>query len=76
VASDAGFNLVGCTLVGCVAGLGGRSISKLLSPLLRQSPEVIWARKPFHLAIAIASAALMLFVWPNYCNAMSTHYLE
>jgi hypothetical protein len=26
VAGDAGFNLVGCTLVGCIAGLGGRSI--------------------------------------------------
>ena len=80
VAGDVGFNLVGCTLVGCIAGLGGRSINNVLygnsSPLLKQLPGVFWARKPLYLGLAIASSLLTFFAWPVYCQNMSEHYLE
>mmetsp|Transcript_6322 Transcript_6322/g.15729 ORF Transcript_6322/g.15729 Transcript_6322/m.15729 type:complete len:302 (-) Transcript_6322:184-1089(-) len=80
VAGDAGFNLVGCTLVGCVAGLGGRSINNLLygssSPLLKQLPGVFWARNSLYLAVAIGSSLLTFFAWPVYCEKVSEHYLE
>ena len=80
VAGDAGFNIVGCTLVGCVAGLGGRSINNVLygrsSPLLKALPGVFWARDPTYLAIAIGSSIVTFFLWPIYCEYMSCHYLE
>mmetsp|Transcript_14304 Transcript_14304/g.25553 ORF Transcript_14304/g.25553 Transcript_14304/m.25553 type:complete len:379 (+) Transcript_14304:525-1661(+) len=80
VAGDAGFNLVGSTLVGCVAGLGGRSISNVLygssSPLLNKLPGVFWARNPLYLAIALGSSLVTFFVWPVYCEKISTYYLE
>ncbi|KAL7536967.1 hypothetical protein ACHAXR_008857, partial [Thalassiosira sp. AJA248-18] len=80
VAGDAGFNLIGCTLVGCVAGLGGRTINNVLygnsSPLLKQLPGVFWARNPLYLAVAIGSSLVTFFVWPIYCEKMSMYYLE
>jgi len=80
VAGDAGFNIVGCTLVGCIGGLGGRTINNLLygnsAPLLRQLPGVFWTRQPHYLAVAIGSSLAMFFAWPKYCDYMSTHYLE
>jgi len=80
VAGDAGFNIVGCTLVGCIAGLGGRTINNLLygnsAPLLRQLPGVFWARQPHYLAVTIGSSLAMFFAWPKYCEYMSAHYLE
>lgn len=80
VAGDAGFNIVGCTLVGCVAGLGGRSINNVLygrsSPLLKALPGVFWARDPTYLAIAIGSSLVTFFLWPIYCECVSCHYLE
>ena len=80
VAGDAGFNIVGCTLVGCIAGLGGRTINNLLygnsAPLLRQLPGVFWTRQPHFLAVAIGSSLAMFFAWPQYCDYASTHCLE
>lgn len=80
VAGDAGFNLVGCALVGCVAGLGGRSINNMLygssSPLLKQLPGVFWARNPSYLAVAVGSSLVTFFAWPFYCEKMSAYYLE
>ncbi|KAL7550517.1 hypothetical protein ACHAWF_013736 [Thalassiosira exigua] len=80
VAGDAGFNLIGCTLVGSVAGLGGRTINNLLygnsSPLLKQMPGVFWARDPSYLVVAIFSSLLTFFAWPAYCDEMSTYYLD
>ena len=80
VAGDAGFNIVGCTLVGCIAGLGGRTINNLLygnsAPLLKQLPGVFWARQPHYLAVTIGSSLAMFFAWPKYCDYMSVHYLE
>lgn len=70
VAGDAGFNIVGCTLVGCIAGLGGRTINNLLygnsAPLLRQLPGVFWARQPHYLAVTIGSSIAMFFAWPKF----------
>ena len=80
VAGDAGFNIVGCALVGCVAGLGGRTINNLLygnsSPLLNQLPGVFWARNPSYLAVAIGCSLLTFFAWPLYCEKQSVFYLE
>ncbi|KAL7491420.1 hypothetical protein ACHAWT_001987 [Skeletonema menzelii] len=80
VAGDVGFNIVGCTLVGCIGGLGGRTINNLLygnsAPLLRQLPGVFWTRQPHFLAVAIGSSLAMFFAWPQYCDYMSTHCLE
>ena len=79
MAGDAGYNIVGCTLVGCITGLGGRSINQLLygssSPLLKQA-GVFWARNPIYLAIAIGSSIFTFFAWPVYCSKMSEYYLE
>lgn len=80
VAGDAGFNIVGCTLVGCVASLGGRSINNVLygrsSPLLKALPGVFWARNPMYLVVAIGSSIVTFFLWPVYWEYMSCHYLE
>lgn len=80
VAGDAGFNLIGSALVGCIAGLGGRTINNVMygasSPLLNQLPGVFWARNPSYLAIALGSSVLTFFAWPVYCEKMSVHYLE
>ena len=74
VAGDAGFNLVGCTLVGCVAGLGGRTINNLLFGATRNG--VFWARNSLYLAVAIGSSVLTFFAWPIYCDQTSKYYLE
>ena len=79
VAGDAGFNIIGCTLVGCVAGLGGRTINNILygtSSLVTKMPGVFWARNPMYLAVAIGSSLVTFFAWPLYCEKMSLYYLE
>ena len=79
VAGDAGFNIVGCTLVGCVAGLGGRSINNILygtSSLVTKMPGVFWARNHMYLTVAIVSSLVTFFAWPVYCEKMSLYYLE
>lgn len=58
VAGDAGFNLVGCTLVGCVAGLGGRTINNLLFGATRNG--VFWARNSCRCSISQLSTVLLV----------------
>ena len=70
-----------CTLVGCVAGLGGRSINNILygtSSLITKMkmPGVFWARNHMYLAVAIVSSLVTFFAWPVYCEKMSLYYLE
>jgi uncharacterized membrane protein YeiH len=71
VSGNAGYNIVGCALVGCVAGMGGRTINNLLhgsSSLLRQLPGVFGARNPLPLAMALGSSSVTFFAWPLYCE--------
>mmetsp|Transcript_14693 Transcript_14693/g.32301 ORF Transcript_14693/g.32301 Transcript_14693/m.32301 type:complete len:434 (+) Transcript_14693:225-1526(+) len=77
VAGDADFNVIGCTLVGCIAGLGGRTVNNLLygnsSPLTRGLPGVFWTRDRLSLGVAIASSLVTFIVWPLYTAGMSDH---
>lgn len=79
VSGNAGYNIVGCALVGCVAGMGGRTINNLLhgsSSLLRQLPGVFGARNPLPLAMALGSSSVTFFAWPLYCENKTEFYLE
>ena len=79
VAGDIGMNIVGCTLVGCVASLGGGSINAILyggaSSLLGQ-PGVRWVANPSYFIVAMVASILTFVGWPYYCETQADHYLE
>lgn len=80
VAGDAGMNLVGCSLVGCAAAMGGGSLNALLyggtNPLLANSPGVRWVANPSFLIVALLAAVGTFFVWPYYCQTKANRYIE
>jgi uncharacterized membrane protein YeiH len=79
IAGDAGMNIVGCALVGCVAAMGGGTLNNLLygsSAPVHGRPGVFWARDHRYLAIALGASVLTFFAWPVYCRSISDHYLE
>lgn len=79
IAGDAGMNIVGCTLVGCIAAVGGGSLNNLLygssSTLLGRS-GVFWVQTPSKLLGAIVASVITFYMWPHYCDITSVHYLE
>lgn len=79
IAGDAGMNVVGCTLVGCIAAMGGGTLNNILygssSTLLGRS-GVFWVQTPSKLAGAIAASVITFFLWPLYCERSSAHYLK
>lgn len=79
IAGDAGMNVVGCTLVGCIAAMGGGTLNNVLygssSTLLGRS-GVFWVQTPSKLAGAIAASVITFFMWPLYCERSSAHYLD
>lgn len=80
VAGDAGMNLVGCSLVGCAAAMGGGSLNALLyggtNPLLANSSGVRWVANPSFLVVAMVAAVATFFVWPYYCQTQANRYIE
>ena len=80
VAGDAGMNLVGCSLVGCAAAMGGGSINALLyggtTPLLGSSPGVRWVANPSFLVVAFIASFLTFFGWPYYCKTRANRYID
>ena len=80
VAGDAGMNLVGCSLVGCAAAMGGGSLNALLyggtNPLLGNSPGVRWVANPSFLVVAMVAAVATFFIWPYYCRTQASRYIE
>jgi uncharacterized membrane protein YeiH len=78
IAGDAGMNIVGCALVGCVAAMGGGTLNNVLygsSAPIHGRPGVFWARDHRYLAIALGASVLTFFAWPVYCRS-SDHYIE
>lgn len=51
---EAGMNLVGCTLVGCVAAMGGGTVNNLLQGNAREG--VFWVRNPRYLMVALGAS--------------------
>ena len=79
VAGDTGMNIVGCTLVGCVAAIRGGSLNAVMygaaSPLLGQ-PGVRWVAFPSYLLVAISASILTFFGWPYYCRLQANQYIQ
>ena len=74
---EAGMNLVGCTLVGCVAGMGGGTVNRLLYGAARADERsVFWVSNPSFLVVAIAASLLTFFCWPLYCRHAAASELE
>lgn len=71
LAGDVGMNLVGCTLVGCAAAMGGGTLNNILyassSPLVGK-PGVFWVRCPKKLILSIVASVATFFAWPIYCE--------
>jgi len=80
VAGDAGMNLVGCSLVGCAAAMGGGSLNALLyggtNALLANSPGVRWVANPSFLVVAMVASIATFFVWPYYCQVQANRFIE
>ena len=67
VAGEAGLNIVGCALVGCVSSLGGGTVNALLF-----GRPVVWVRDPTNLVVAITASLATFIVWP----ILSSHFAE
>ena len=82
IAGDySGMNIVGCTLVGCTAALGGGSVNAVLfggaSPsLLSLNPGVRWVANPSYLVVAFIASIGTFFAWPYYCKLSAEEYLS
>ena len=64
VAGQAGMNVVGATLVGCVACLGGGTLNNVMTNNLRGG--VFWMRSPVFLYIGVAVSILTFYAWPLF----------
>jgi hypothetical protein len=63
---EADMNIVGCTLIGCVAAMGGGTINNVLYGAAREG--AFWVRTPSFLMVALASSLATFFLWPKYCE--------
>lgn len=78
MAGEAGMNLVGATLVGCISCLGGGTLNNLLyggSPLLDR-PGVNWVKNPTVFFVAVAASIFTFFTWPYYCHYQARQELR
>ena len=71
---EAGMNVVGCALVGCVAAMGGGTVNNLLFGGAREG--VFWVRDPRFLMVALASSLATFVGWPRYCRYRAQSDLE
>ncbi|CAB9499244.1 Membrane [Seminavis robusta] len=79
LAGEAGMNLVGCTLVGCITCLGGGTLNNLLygsSASLLGRPGVFWVTTPSYLVTAVAASMATFFLWPVYCRNQARNEME
>jgi len=78
LAGEKGMNLIGCTLVGCIAANGGGTLNNLLygsSPILNQ-PGVFWVRTPLYLIVSLVASIATFYSWPLYCRYVAKQELE
>mmetsp|Transcript_21828 Transcript_21828/g.33583 ORF Transcript_21828/g.33583 Transcript_21828/m.33583 type:complete len:565 (+) Transcript_21828:87-1781(+) len=64
LAGQAGMNVVGATLVGCVASTGGGTLNNCMTGNTRGG--VFWMRNEYFLMIALASSILTFYLWPIF----------
>ena len=75
VAGDAGMNIVGCCLVGCVSSFGGSTLNNLMFGASKGG--VYWARNPRStVMVALASSVTTFFTWPLVCRWLAEQRLE
>ena len=65
IAGQAGMNVVGATLVGCVASMGGGSLNNMLTGSATRG-GVFWMKDSLILAIAIGASLATFYLWPMY----------
>lgn len=70
VAGEAGMNVVGCTLVGCISCLGGGTLNNLLYGTggVLGGQGVVWVRNPTIFYFAVCASILTFYTWPVYCR--------
>jgi len=66
-AGDAGMHVVGCTLVGCVSGLGGGTLNAMMSG----ATPVYWMAYPTWLGLCLVSCFATFYGAPVLEDAMS-----
>lgn len=75
-AGDAGMNMIGCCLVGCVGALGGGTINYVFyGSTILGKPGVFWVKDWRYLAVSLGASMLTFFVWPWYVTRESERYL-
>ena len=62
IAGQAGMHVVGCTLVGCVAGMGGGTLNNVM---IGRTP-VFWQRDSRFLLVAVLASVATFYLWPEY----------
>ncbi|KAJ1457023.1 hypothetical protein M885DRAFT_144139 [Pelagophyceae sp. CCMP2097] len=62
LAGEAGMHIVGCTWVGCVAGMGGGTLNNVLFGNTRGG--VFWMRDPTFFVVAVVASVCTFFGWP------------
>lgn len=67
IAGNTGMNVVGCTVVGCAASLGGGTVNNLLTNNTRGG--VFWMRSPWFLATSLAVSIATFYLWPMHEDA-------
>ena len=78
IAGSAGMNMIGCTLVGCAAAMGGGTLNSMMygaTSTLHGRPGVFWVRDTSYLGLCVAASLLTFFAWPQYCHYQADHYL-
>jgi uncharacterized membrane protein YeiH len=79
LAGEKDMNLIGCTLVGCIAAMGGGSLNNLLygsSAQLLDRPGVFWVRAPQYLMLTVGISMLTFYAWPEYCRQAAKQKVE
>lgn len=79
LAGEKDMNLIGCTLVGCIAAMGGGTLNNLLygsSALLLDKPGVFWVRVPTYLVVSLVASVATFYAWPVLCREFAKQELE
>ena len=78
MAGEAGMNVVGCALVGCISCLGGGTLNNLLygTSVLVDRSGVTWVRNPTVFFFAVAASVITFFSWPVYCRQQARKELR
>lgn len=72
MAGQAGMNVVGCTLVGCIAAMGGGTVNNLITGVT----PVFWLRDPRFLLAAASSSIATFYLWPQYESWAATREVQ